>query len=36
MSEQPTAATPKKETKAQKSERLKIEKNPWHALEEVR
>ncbi len=29
-------ARPVKETKAQKSERLKIEKNPWEAWEEVR
>jgi len=34
MSDQPAAA--KKETKAQKSERLKLEKNPWQALEDVR
>ena len=30
------AAPPAKETKAQKSERLKLEKNPWEAWEEVR
>lgn len=29
-------AKPLKETKAQKSERLKLEKNPWEALEEIR
>jgi hypothetical protein len=27
---------PRKETKAQKVERLKLEKNPWEALEEIR
>jgi sulfite reductase (ferredoxin) len=31
-----TAEAPKKETKAQKVERLKLEKNPWNAWEEVR
>jgi sulfite reductase (ferredoxin) len=46
MSENPTheqpvtngqaAAHVKKETKAQKSERLKLEKNPWDAFDEVR
>lgn len=30
------AVVAKKETKAQKSERLKLEKNPWQAWEEVR
>ncbi|MFC5862424.1 nitrite/sulfite reductase [Acidicapsa dinghuensis] len=30
------AAKPVKETKAQKSERLKLEKNPWEALDEIR
>ena len=30
------AAKPIKETKAQKSERLKREKNPWDAIEEIR
>ena len=29
-------AMPAKETKAQKSERLKLEKNPWDAWDEVR
>ena len=33
----PSAATPAaKETKAQKAERLKLEKNPWEAWDEVR
>jgi sulfite reductase (ferredoxin) len=39
MSETVTPAavtTPAKETKAQKSERLKLQKNPWEAWEEVR
>jgi sulfite reductase (ferredoxin) len=31
-----TEATPKKETKAQRAERLKREKNPWVAFDEVR
>ncbi|MDQ1453471.1 MAG: hypothetical protein QOK38_3337 [Acidobacteriaceae bacterium] len=31
-----TQASPPKETKAQKTERLKIEKNPWAAFDEVR
>jgi sulfite reductase (ferredoxin) len=31
-----TTATPPKETKAQKVERLKREKNPWEALDEIR
>jgi sulfite reductase (ferredoxin) len=31
-----TQASPLKETKAQKTERLKIEKNPWAAFDEVR
>ncbi len=31
-----TAATPAKETKAQKMERLKRERNPWEAFDEVR
>ena len=31
-----TPATPVKETKAQKVERLKREKNPWQAFDEVR
>jgi sulfite reductase (ferredoxin) len=31
-----TQAVPEKETKAQKSERLKREKNPWEAFDEVR
>ena len=35
MSEAPTTA-PVKETKAQKAERLKREKNPWQALDEIR
>ena len=30
------AAAPAKETKAQKAERLKREKNPWGAWDEVR
>ena len=29
-------AAPVKETKAQKAERLKLEKNPWEAWDEVR
>ena len=32
----PQASTPAKETKAQRSERLKREKNPWDAFEEIR
>jgi sulfite reductase (ferredoxin) len=32
----PPAAPPAKETKAQKSERLKTQKNPWEAWDEVR
>ncbi len=32
----PAQATPAKETKAQRAERLKIEKNPWQAWDEVR
>jgi sulfite reductase (ferredoxin) len=32
----PVAAAPVKETKAQKSERLKLAKNPWEAWDEVR
>jgi sulfite reductase (ferredoxin) len=32
----PVAAVPAKETKAQRAERLKLEKNPWEAWEEVR
>jgi sulfite reductase (ferredoxin) len=32
----PTSPAPIKETKAQKSERLKREKNPWQAFDEVR
>jgi sulfite reductase (ferredoxin) len=41
MSDTPTSAIPvaavaAKETKAQKSERLKLEKNPWEAWDEVR
>jgi len=32
----PTTATPAKETKAQKAERLKLAKNPWEAFDEVR
>ncbi|MGA2351892.1 MAG: nitrite/sulfite reductase [Terracidiphilus sp.] len=31
-----TVAVPEKETKAQKAERLKLEKNPWQAFDEVR
>ncbi len=34
--ETPKAVVDRKETKAQKSERLKTEKNPWQAWEEVR
>ena len=34
--ETPAVAKPVKETKAQKSERLKLEKNPWAAWDEVR
>src|SRR5215467_12344082 len=30
------AATPVKETKAQRAERLKLEKNPWECFEEIR
>lgn len=30
------ALQPRKETKAQKAERLKLQKNPWEALEEIR
>jgi hypothetical protein len=29
-------ATPTKETKAQKTERLKLTKNPWEAFDEIR
>ncbi len=36
MSTPPTAQPPAKETKAQRSERLKREKNPWEAFEEIR
>jgi len=36
MTELTTPPPPIKETKAQRSERLKIEKNPWEAWEEVR
>jgi sulfite reductase (ferredoxin) len=36
MSTSPTQPIPVKETKAQRSERLKREKNPWEAFEEVR
>ena len=32
----PSIAVPAKETKAQKSERLKLDKNPWDAWDEVR
>ena len=32
----PEGALPAKETKAQRNERLKLEKNPWEALEEIR
>jgi sulfite reductase (ferredoxin) len=31
-----TQASPTKETKAQKTERLKVEKNPWAAFDEIR
>jgi sulfite reductase (ferredoxin) len=31
-----TQASPPKETKAQKTERLKVEKNPWAAFDEIR
>jgi sulfite reductase (ferredoxin) len=33
---QPAAASPAKETKAQKAERLKLAKNPWEAWEEIK
>jgi len=36
MSENPPNAVPPKETKAQRMERLKREKNPWEAFDEVR
>ena len=36
MSTETTPTPAKKETKAQKSERLKLEKNPWQAWEDVR
>jgi sulfite reductase (ferredoxin) len=36
MSTPPVSATPVKENKAQRSERLKREKNPWEAFEEIR
>ena len=37
MSNTPTeSATPAKETKAQRAERLKLEKNPWQAWDDVR
>jgi sulfite reductase (ferredoxin) len=36
MADQPAAKAAPKESRAQKSERLKREKNPWHALEEIR
>ncbi len=34
--EVPQTNTPVKETKAQRSERLKREKNPWEAFDEIR
>jgi sulfite reductase (ferredoxin) len=34
--EKPAATVPVKETKAQRMERLKLEKNPWEALDEIR
>lgn len=36
MSDTPQNAVPQKETKAQRMERLKREKNPWEAFDEVR
>ena len=36
MSEQTANTAAKKETKAQKSERLKVEQNPWTAMDEIR
>ena len=36
LTSDPIAKAPVKETKAQRSERLKIEKNPWEAFEEIR
>ena len=36
MPDAPAAAAPVKETKAQKSERLKLAKNPWESWDEVR
>ncbi len=36
MPDTPAQGTPVKETKAQRSERLKLEKNPWDAWDEVR
>src|ERR1700683_1403376 len=36
MSEVPQNGVPQKETKAQRMERLKREKNPWVAFDEVR